>query len=112
MGAPSSSRDTSPVFFINDGLGVTEATRFALLDGSKLVEHRVLKFDEGSLKLLWLRRKISHNGLQPGAYELVGVGRVRGVVDGRGMIDGSSVRSRTTRCRAVVGVDTRPPPFV
>ena len=84
---------------------MTEGTRFALLDGCELVEHRVLKLDEGSLKLLWLRRKISHNGLQPGAYELVGVGWFRGVVDACG------IESRATR-RAVVGVAARPPPFV
>ena len=84
---------------------MTEGTRLALLDGSELVEHRVLKFDEGSLKLLWLRRKISHDGLQPGACELVGVGWFRGVVDAHG------IRPRLMR-RAVVGVSTRPPPFV
>ena len=84
---------------------MTEGTRFALLDGCELVEHRVLKLDEGSLKLLWLRRKISHNGLQSGAYELVGVGWFRGVVDACG------IGSHVTR-RAVVGVGAHPPPFV
>ena len=84
---------------------MTERTRLALLDGSELVEHRVLKLDEGSLKLLWLRRKISHDRLQPGACELVGVGWFRGVVDA------CEIRSRMTR-RAVVGVPIRPPPFV
>ena len=84
---------------------MTEGTRFALLNGCEIAKHRELKLDEGSLKLLWLRRKVSHNGLQPGAYELVGVGWFHGVVDARG------IRSRATR-RAVVGVAVRPPPFV
>ena len=81
---------------------MTEATRFAFLDKSKLVEHRVVKLDEDSFKLHWLRREISHNGLKPVVYELVGFGRVRGVDESRGMIDGLPIRSWMFR-RAVVG---------
>ena len=98
-------------FWVDDGFGVTEATHFVFLYESKLVEHWVFKLDEDSLKLVWLRREIYRNGLQPDAYELVEVGRVRGIDEGCGMIDSSPVISWMAS-RADVSVAVLPPSHV